>query len=90
MQLQDLQTLFQRRVLEGRPGIEAELIDSEGEDFPARLATYTDGYRTRLLEALETTYPGMKAALGEAEFERTMRQFIEAVPSKHYSIRYYG
>ena len=90
MQLQDLQTLFQRRVLEGRPGIEAELIDSEGEDFPARLATYTDGYRTRLLEALETTYPGMKAALGGAEFDRTMRQFIEAVPSKHYSIRYYG
>jgi hypothetical protein len=90
MQLQDLQSLFQRCVLEGRPGIEAELKDSEGDDFPARLGTYTEGYRIRLLEALETTYPGMKAALGEDEFERTMRQFIEAVPSRHYSIRYYG
>jgi hypothetical protein len=90
MQLQDLQSLFQRCVLEGGAGIEAELKDSEGEDFPARLGTYTEGYRIRLLEALETSYPAVKAALGEAEFERTMREFIEAVPSKHYSIRYYG
>jgi hypothetical protein len=90
MHLQELQSLFQQCVLEGRSGIEAELTDSEGEDFPARLATYTDGYRSRLLEALETTYPGIKAVLGEAEFERTLRQFIEAVPSRHYSIRYYG
>lgn len=90
MQLQELQGLFQRRVLEGRSGIEAELTDSGGDDFPARLATYTDGYRSRLLEALETTYPGMKAALGEDQFERSMRQFIEAFPSRHYSIRYYG
>jgi hypothetical protein len=90
MQLQDLQALFQRCVLERRPGIEAELTDSESDDFPARLGTYTDGYRSRLLEALETTYPGLKTALGEDEFERTMRQFIEAVPSRHFSIRYYG
>jgi hypothetical protein len=90
MQLQELQILFQRCVLEGRAGIEAELKDSEGEDFPARLGTYTEGYRIRLLEALETTYPGVKAALGDAEFERTVRQFIAAVPSTHYSIRYYG
>jgi hypothetical protein len=90
MQLQELQSLFQRRVLEGGAGIEAELKDSEGDDFPARLGTYTEGYRIRLLEALETTYPAVKAALGEAEFERTMCLFIEAVPSKHYSIRYYG
>jgi hypothetical protein len=90
MQLRDLQGLFQRCVLEGRSGIEAELTDSEGDDFPARLGTYTEGYRIRLLEALESTYPGVKAALGEDEFERTMRRFIEAVPSRHYSIRYYG
>jgi hypothetical protein len=90
MQLQELQSLLQRCILEGRAGIEAELKDSKDEDFPARLGTYTEGYRIRLLEALETTYPGLKAALREAEFERTLRQFIEAVPSTHYSIRYYG
>ena len=90
MQLQELQALFQCCVLEGRSGIEAELADSGGNDFPARLATYTEGYRSRLLEALEITYPGLKAALGDEDFERTMRQFIEAVPSRHYSIRYYG
>jgi hypothetical protein len=90
MQLRELQSLFQRCVLEGRAGIEAELTGSSGDDFAARLGTYTEGYRIRLLEALETTYPGVKAALGEAEFDRTMRQFIETVPSRHYSIRYYG
>jgi hypothetical protein len=90
MQLQHLQRLFQRHVLEGYSGIEAELTGSEAEDFPARLATYTDGYRSRLLEALSTSFPGLKAALGDAEFERVLHKFIESAPSKHYSIRYYG
>ena len=90
MQLQHLQRLFQRLILEGHSGIEAELAGSAAEDFPIRLAIYADGYRSRLLEALSTTFPGSKAALGDIEFERAMHQFIESVPSRHYSIRYYG
>ena len=50
MQLQHLQRLFQRRILEGHSGIEAELAGSAAEDFPIRLAIYADAYRSRLLE----------------------------------------
>jgi len=90
MHLQDLQRLFQQRVLEGSSGIESQLVACETEYFPARLATYTDGYRSRLVEALSTTYPGLRALLGEDAFEQAVRRFIEVVPSRHYSIRYYG
>jgi len=90
MQLQDLQRLFQNRVLHGQPGIETELAGSATDDSSDRLATYTDGYRSRLLEALSTTFPALKAALGDIAFERAMWRFIEAAPSRHFSIRYYG
>src|ERR1700690_958004 len=90
MQLHDLQSLFQGRVLEGGSGIAAELIGSVADDFSERLETYTEGYRSRLLEALGTTFPALKSALGDLEFERTLRQFIEVTPSRNYSIRYYG
>src|ERR1700722_7642326 len=90
MQLRELQSLFQRCVLEGRAGIEAELTGSSGDDFAARLGTYTEGYRIRLLVPLCTTYPGVRAGDGEAEFGRPMRQLNQAGPSSHYSVRYYG
>jgi hypothetical protein len=90
MQLQDLQRAFQARGLEGRPGIERELAATASTDFPSRLDVYVQGYRSRLVESLSVTYPVLKALLGEEEFERAMIQFIDAEPSRHYSIRYYG
>ncbi len=90
MQLRELQGLFQRRVLQGDPRIDAELSGATSVDFMGRLSTYTKGYRSRLVEALSTTFPAFKAVLGDDEFERLTREFIETAPSRHYSIRYYG
>jgi hypothetical protein len=90
MQLRELQRAFQARLLGGASGIEAELSGAERADFLARVDVYAGGYYARLVEALATTYPGLKSALGESDFERVMRDFIAAEPSRYYSVRDYG
>jgi hypothetical protein len=89
MQLRELQRAFQDRVLLGEHAIEPEFHDRHRSDFDARLDVYVGGYRTRLIEALGTTYPVLKAALGD-EFEQRMRVYIDSTPSRHYSVRHYG
>jgi hypothetical protein len=90
MQLKDLQRAFQARILSLEPGIEAQLAHAQNADFSARLDAYVGGYRARLIEALGTTYPVLKVTLGDDEFDRRMRLFIDSIPSRHYSVRHYG
>ena len=88
--LADLHRAFQARILTHEPGIESQLLGSTRPDFDARLGAYVGGYRSRLVEALGTTYRALRATLGAAEFERRMHAYIDAHPSRHYSVRYYG
>ncbi len=90
MQLRELQHAFQARIVGYRHGIETALQPAQSADLEVRLATYVEGYRSRLVEALGSTYPVLKLALGDGEFERLMHEYIESSPSRHYSIRYYG
>jgi hypothetical protein len=90
MRLSELQQQFQQRVLQREGPIEPELIGAGESDFGARLGAYVEGYRSRLVEALGSTYPALKATLGEERFEQCMREYIESTPSRHYSVRYYG
>jgi hypothetical protein len=90
MPLQELQRAFQARILSLEPGIEAQLKDARNADFGARLDVYVAGYRARLVEALGTTYPVLKVTLGDDEFDRQMRLYIDSIPSRHYSVRHYG
>jgi hypothetical protein len=90
MPLRELQRAFQARVLSAEPGIELHLRDRQNADFGARLAAYVGGYRARLVEALGTTYPALKVTLGDEEFERQMRLYIDSIPSRHFSVRHYG
>jgi hypothetical protein len=90
MRLQELQRSFQNRILRHRHGIEAQLDGVDGEDFDSRLNAYVEGYRTRLIEALANTYPVLKTTLGEDEFDREMRLYIDSTDSCHFSVRPYG
>jgi putative DNA-binding protein len=90
MRLRELQRFFQDRVLWQRRGIESQLNDAQDEDFGPRLDTYVAGYRTRLIEALGASYPVLKAALGDDEFEKEARGYIESTDSRHFSVRNYG
>lgn len=90
MRLAQLQQEFQQRVLFRDGAIEPELLGAGAPDFQERLGAYVEGYRSRLIEALGTTYSALKATLGEEEFAVRMRRYIESTPSRHYSVRYYG
>jgi hypothetical protein len=90
MRLPELQRAFQARILSFEGGIEAELSTASATDLEARLGAYVNGYRARLVEALGTTYPALKATLGDEEFDRQMRLYVDSTPSRHFSVRHYG
>ena len=56
----------------------------------ARLAIYANGYRLRLLEALDTDFSALHTLAGDELFEQIGRAYIDAHPSEHFSIRYFG
>ena len=84
-----LQDDFQRYLLSLSGTMEKEVV-SDRLDARMRLQIYADAYRLRLLEALETDFVALRAALGCEEFDRIGRAYIDANPSDHYSVRYFG
>ena len=90
MRLHELQRAFQARILSFEAGIEPELDNRHDVDFEPRLDSYVGGYRTRLVEALGSTYPVLQMTLGGEEFARQMRGYIDATHSRHFSVRDYG
>jgi hypothetical protein len=96
MQLRDLQRSLQRYLLGGmgEGGCAGELAAAIAETPPlsvqARLGIYRHAYTARLIEALAETYPMLQRLLGEEQFEHLCTRFIDAHPSRHRSIRWYG
>lgn len=88
--LQRLQEDFQDYLLIGNNRIQAQVLGSEQVSTTERLAIYADAYRLRLLEALDTDFPGLHALLGDAEFDAMGRAYIAANPSPYFSLRWYG
>lgn len=88
--LESLQRAFQRHVY--RPGrvMERAVLATPHANAARRLGVYADGYRSRLVEALGNDYPALKRVLGESGFDRTMRRFIAAHPSRTRNLRWYG
>lgn len=88
--LAHLQRALQAHVLEGRNDI-ADAID-ESPSIPAstRLGVYSDAYRLRLIEALESNFPVLAKLLGTEGFSRMAQQYCVTHPSRHFSIRWFG
>ncbi|MBC7697632.1 MAG: putative DNA-binding domain-containing protein [Bacteroidia bacterium] len=55
-----------------------------------RLAIYFDAYRLRIIEALATAYPKLKALLGDDLFNRIAREYIDDFPSTYQNMRWVG
>jgi hypothetical protein len=70
--------------------MDAHVSGSERVPAPLRLGIYADAYRLRLLEALDTDFPGLHSLAGDDEFDRLGRAYIDARPSGHFSLRWYG
>ncbi len=82
--LPDLQRAFRDHLL-GRDDRFAERVQP-----PHGLEIYREGYALRLIEALATDHPGVRAMAGPADFDAMARAYIAAHPPRHPSIRWFG
>ena len=90
MQLRELQRELQRDLLGEPSTIGAAIVEAPPLTVDARLGIYRHAYRARLAEALDDIYPILHKILGDETFASMAELFIEAHPSVHRSIRWYG
>lgn len=88
--LTDLQSDFQAFLLDGNARMLDRVTGTAKVSAETRLAVYYDAYRLRLLEALASNYPVLRAWTGEEEFENIGIAYVAAHPSRHFSIRWFG
>jgi len=88
--LRRLQHDLQSHLLNQDSAIAAAIVDSPPLPVADRLRIYSRGYRVRLIEALDNTYPLLHRLLGDDEFMSLGEAFVAAHPSVHRSIRWYG
>ncbi len=88
--LPDIQDAFQRYLLAGHSDIAAHVIGTGRVPIDVRLGIYGNAYRSRLIEALEATFPVLAGLLGESDFADLGSRYVEAHPSTFFSVRHYG
>jgi Putative DNA-binding domain len=88
--LSNIQDAFQRYMLRGDAAIEAHVVGTKRVPVATRLGIYGDGYRLRLIEALQSSYPVLAEVLGEDDFEMVANRYVATHESPFFSIRYYG
>jgi hypothetical protein len=88
--LADIQEAFQRFLLAADSEIQSHVIGTERVCVETRLGIYADGYRSRLIEVLESSYPVLANLLGEADFHTLAAQYVATHESTFFSVRYYG
>ena len=55
-----------------------------------RLAVYGNAYGYRLIDALSENYPAVHTLLGDDDFYKMTYAYMDAYPSHHFSLRYFG
>lgn len=88
--LPDIQEAFQSFLLAGDPVVNTHVVGTARVPVETRLGIYGNGYRTRLIEALEASFPVLRTVLEEADFHTLASRYIHSHPSTFFSIRYYG
>ena len=88
--LDKLQGEFQAYLLGAPNDAIANVVDAGRISAAQRLAVYAEAYKLRLLEALETDFVALLAHLGADAFRTLGFAYIDAWPSSHYSVRYFG
>lgn len=88
--LADIQDAFQRFLLAGHPDIASHVLGTQRVPVETRLGIYGDGYQSRLIEALATSFPVLADLLGETDFQALGARYVSAHESTFSSVRYYG
>lgn len=92
LDLAQLQSEFQSYLIgdKSRTTFTTRIIDDAKMGVNRRLAIYFDAYRLRIIEALATAYPKLKALLGDDLFNRIAREYIDEFPSTYQNMRWVG
>jgi len=88
--LAHIQDAFQRFLIQGDRAVEAHIVGTARVPVATRLSIYGDGYRSRLIEALQTNFPVLASLLGESDFATLGGRYVDSHVSSFSSIRYYG
>ena len=84
--LRNLQEQFQNALLHDQHLPHAQLQNNE----VVRFGVYRNAYRARLCAALRDNYQVLPQVMGDAAFDALAAAYINARPSQHYSLRWYG
>jgi len=85
--LLEIQKKLQNYLLTGEGNVGSYLVIPPSKILKDRLNIYREGYYLRLWFLLKEDYPTLKRMMGNKIFERIARQYIDAYPSRYYSIR---
>lgn len=88
--LAELQRALQAHVLRGDDDARGAVVGTPLADASERLGIYAHAYRARLRGVLREDYPGLRAVAGREAFEALARAYVEATPSAHPNVRWYG
>ena len=86
----EIQNNFQDYLLDQSQPIIAEIVSTPKIQAQTRMDVYENAYRLRLIETLTDNFIGLNGLAGDVQFEKIARQYIDAVPSTHKNIRWYG
>ena len=91
-QLAKLQADFQAYIFDNAVGASFKkcIINDKKVGATKRLGIYSDGYRLRIIEALTSVYPNLKALLGDDLFDSSARAYIDLYPSTYRNMRWVG
>ncbi|RYY74940.1 MAG: DUF2063 domain-containing protein [Gammaproteobacteria bacterium] len=88
--LAELQASLQDFLLDKNPDANDLTLETPAFSRQERLAIYYNAYRLRLIDTLGNDYPALKFYLGDDNFEKLAIAFIDAHPSYHHSLRWFG
>jgi hypothetical protein len=88
--LKTLQVAFTRHLMAGEVDIAAQIAETPGPAIERRLSVYANAYHGRLAEALATDYEALEGILGEEDFARLCRRYVDTHPSTYPSLRWLG
>jgi hypothetical protein len=88
--LHRLQDQLQAHILRGDDAVRDAIVGTARVGADVRLGIYASAYRLRLVEALDTDYPGLHALAGDQSFDQMCRAYIDAHPSAFRSLRWFG
>ncbi len=88
--LNDLQQQMLAWLQVGDTRINDSVFGTEKVPAQIRLDIYAHAYKYRLVEALEDTFPALNTLMGDEDFFNLGVAYINAHPSQHFSLRYFG